>query len=127
MRGQRTFNLLFPELPEGEPEEKVKGRSAELHGERNEWICARFYYYKVFTVYRYDLILSILKREFKVSESTLSQIIQLSECEVYLKKLQNKNPDIDFFRSEWYWMVWEAAQPLSRKGKELAGKKKKAR
>lgn len=86
------------------PDERRKGRSAELHDLRNECLVARYYFYGKFTDKRYSKILEDLSREFFLSTVTIPEV--LDENFESLNELRNQQPTESFFKKKWPHLVW---------------------
>jgi hypothetical protein len=92
MKGDKIFNqalTLWHEEPDVQAEgAKTLGRSPELIAERNEHIMYRYYYYQKFTDKRWDVVVKLLRRQFYISETTITEIIMDNSAR--LKQIQNE-------------------------------------
>lgn len=73
MRGQKLFNEL---MNAGLAETVKRGRSDELNNDRNICLAARYYYYGHLKERRYDECMTLLVKEFFISASRISRILQ---------------------------------------------------
>ena len=110
-RGTRTIGRLFPEETLAQVDViESQGRDPLLIKERNEWICARLYWYKAFTRIDYDEIIRALKDEFKISEYTIRKMTQIPELQVEMRRLVNTKPNVNYFKKRWWYMEWDAGK-----------------
>jgi hypothetical protein len=109
MRGERLYKelLLIPLSAEEQAQQaKARGRSDVLIRKRNRRLCARLYWLKKTQRWEYTAVLEELQKEFDLSIVTITEITQMDEWQVELRKLRNKDPDADYFRKKWPWMKW---------------------
>jgi len=83
---------------------KRKGRSAELHSQRNECLIERYYFYGKYTDKRYLSILETISREFFISIVTIPDLIQ-DNYDV-LDSLRKTQPARTYFSKKWPHLVW---------------------
>lgn len=106
-RGSQTlFSDIFTTTTEA-PAARRKGRNDALHGMRNECLVARYYFYGKHAGLRYDLILSILSKEFFLSEVTIPEII--NDNYEKLQALKKENPSKNELAKKWPHLQWSPA------------------
>ncbi len=106
MRG----STLFADIAYSEPalaEKQSKGRSSDLIAKRNELLVDRFFYYKS-RRYDYVYILELLSNEFFLAESTIPQILEKPNNQVYYRRLRMEQPEIKTFKIKWPHLLWAA-------------------
>lgn len=101
MRGE---NILKNAADNDGNQSKAKGRSRSLNARRNECMADRYYYYTTYTEKRYDHIIEQLSKEFFISISTVTQIMQ-SQME-HLQALKQQKLSVYYFRHKWQHMKW---------------------
>lgn len=104
MRGSLTLFKDFFEQPETAVKVRRKGRSQELNEQRNECLVSRYYYYGKFTEKRYMVILEDLSREFFLSPTTISEVV--NDNITILAKLKREQPVKQFFTKRWPHLTW---------------------
>lgn len=108
LRGHRTYLSLFddPEPsadPLPEPKER-KGRSEELHTERNVLLIHRYYYLVKLKGRNYHDTLSILQLEFFISQRTITNTVD--EFTALLKELNATKPELHYFKAKYPHLIW---------------------
>lgn len=104
MRGQATFQSLFPDQQPDLPKEPGKGRNPERDAKRNELLLARYYYYGTFTDNRYGWIIAKLADEFFLAERRIADIVAGNVDG--LKALRQSPPTLKDLRRRWPHLHW---------------------
>lgn len=106
MRGQQTFQSLFPDLTTTCPDKVPgKGRNPEYDAKRNELLLARYFFYGKYTSKRYSWIIAQLASEFFLAQRRITDII--AENTTGLKQLRDNPPTIKELRQRWSHLVWD--------------------
>jgi len=85
-------------------QEKTKGRDAVLLAQRNEQILRRYLWHSRERKLTYEWILEQLVIEFKLSESTLGQLIGNSSAELY--NMKQEPMTIGQLREKYPYAKW---------------------
>lgn len=105
MRGSTLFdNIIFEEVIA--PKER-KGRNNSLHIKRNECLMDRYFYYAKIIGLNYPKTLEELEKEFWLCMSTIPQIMEKPDNQLYLRRLKMQQPAKSFFVKKWPHFSWE--------------------
>lgn len=104
MRGQATFQSLFPDQQPDLPKEPGKGRSAAHDSRRNELLLARYFYYGQNPRNRYEWILAQLSSEFFLTERRIIDLIAANMD--IMRRLRNDPPTLTDLRRRWPHLHW---------------------
>lgn len=106
MRGQRTFQSLFPITDIATMTEPLRrGRSADLIDKRNEFLIDRYCYYRLYhTDLNYEAVLRIMLDQVFIAEFTQAKLVVEYASEI--KQLMNQQPSLGYFRSKWPEHKW---------------------
>jgi hypothetical protein len=109
-RGSLTLfaNVFNEEVPSEVLSKPRKGRSSELHSQRNDCLIDRYYFYGKYTEKRYLAILEDLSHEFFISTVTIPELI--TENYELLLALKEKKPSKQYFLKKWPHLVWQATK-----------------
>ncbi len=98
----RHVATLFNDPPTEKLKKKIRGRNPEIQNSQSECLADRFYYYSKIKAIRYGTILSILSKEFFLSEFTVSA--RLLQMETYLVGLKQKPMTTKELEQKWSWL-----------------------
>lgn len=103
---QRGYRTLFSDFIEEPPVKVVqrRGRSEELHQERNELLIHRYYYFIKVLRMQYADALQKLRVQLFIEERTIIDAVQQNR--VMLKKLHEEKPTAKYFRDKYPFMNW---------------------
>jgi hypothetical protein len=107
-RGRRIFQSMGTDLfgsQDAQGEVAKMGRSPAMLAQRNERLCARLYWYRVFrSELRDEVILARLQEEFDLEPGTIPRV--LVTLSVELVDFKKKAPSIEELEERWGWMKW---------------------
>lgn len=83
---------------------RKKGRSPELHRQRNECLTHRYFFYCQHTDKKYEAILRILSAEFFISEVTIPELLNNYTKELHA--LKKENPPKAYFAKKYPHFSW---------------------
>lgn len=104
MRGQATFQSLFPDITNTCTEKTGKGRNPENDAKRNDLLLARYIYYGTYTHNRYDWVINQLHEEFFLAKRRIMDII--SENVLSLREMRKNPPTLKELQKRWPHLVW---------------------
>ncbi|RXK57553.1 hypothetical protein ESA94_20355 [Lacibacter luteus] len=107
MRGSQSLfaDIVFNDtLP---PKER-KGRNNTLQVKRNECLIDRYFFYAKLIGYNYPKVLEMLESEFFLCISTIPQIMEKPDNQLYLRRLKMEQPTKQHFEKKWPHIKWAA-------------------
>lgn len=115
-RGSSLFsNILFDETQVAPKEQK--GRNSQLHTKRNQLLVDRYFYYAKLIGYNYPKVLYNLEQEFFLAQSTIPQIMEKPDNQLYLRRLKMEYKEIELagqqqkflktLQQKWPHIVWD--------------------
>lgn len=108
-RGSKSLfaDVIFDDVL---PKKERKGRNSLHYTKRNECLIDRFFFYAKIIGYNYPKTLGLLEAEFWICESTIPQVMEKPDNQLYLRRLKMEQPDIKIFRQKWPHFNWSLMQ-----------------